>query len=56
MGIEVQRRRGRGRPKRKWFDVRDDIREKGLFGGGGGECPLELRTSSNIEPIKVGPR
>ena len=33
MGIEVQGRRKRGRPKRRWLDgVRGDIREKGLSG------------------------
>ena len=31
--IEVQGRRERGMPKRRWFDrVRDDIRENGLSG------------------------
>ena len=36
MEIKVQGRR-RERPKRRWLDrVRDDIKEKGLSGGGGG--------------------
>ena len=31
------RRRKRGRPKSRWLDrVRDDIKEKGFSGGGGG--------------------
>ena len=33
MGMEIQWRRMRGRPKRRWLDrVRDDIKEKGLSG------------------------
>ena len=33
MGIEVQRSRRRGRPKKRWVDcVKDDPREKGLSG------------------------
>ena len=44
MEMEVQGRRNRGRPKRRWLDsVKGDLREKGLKGdeyrdeqGGGG--------------------
>ena len=33
--MEVQGRRNRGKPKRRWLDsVRDDIREKGVSGEG----------------------
>ena len=35
MGMNIQGRRGRGRPKRRWMDcVRDDLRSKGLMGVG----------------------
>ena len=40
--IKVQGRR-RERPKGRWLDrVRDDIKEKGLSGGGGEECTTVL--------------
>ena len=33
MGMEIEGRRGRGRPKRRWMDsVRADLTEKGLEG------------------------
>ena len=33
MGMEVQERKERGRPERRWLDsMRDEIKEKGLSG------------------------
>ena len=42
MEMEVQGRRKRGRPKRRWLDkVKDDIKEKGLSGDQSCLCYME---------------
>ena len=50
MEMEVQRRRKRGRPKRRWLDrMRDDIKEKGLSAEGVYDCATWRRMSSYID-------
>ena len=56
MEMEVQGRRKRGRPKRRWLDrVRGDIKEKGLSAEQVYDRATWRHISSNIEPhIKMG--
>ena len=50
MGIEVQGRRKRGRPKRKWLDsVNGDPREKGLLGEAVKDQVIWRRFTSHLE-------
>ncbi len=51
MGMDVQGRRNRGRPKRRWMDiVRDDLREKGLTGEEVHERAAWRRLVRNVDP------
>ena len=50
-GNEVQGRRKRGRPKRRWLDkVKDDIKEKGLSADDVYDRATWRRMSSYIDP------
>ena len=49
--MEVQGRRKRGRPKRRWLDkVKDDIKEKGLSADEVYDATCRHILSSNIDP------
>ena len=49
--MEVQGRRNRGRPKRRWLDkVQDDIREKGLSSDDVCDRATSRHMSSYIDP------
>lgn len=51
MEMEVQGRRSRGRPKRRWIDgVRDDLREKGLTGDEAQDRAGWCRLIKNVDP------
>ncbi len=51
MGMDVQGRRNRGRPKRRWMDsVRDDLREKGLTGEEVHDRAAWRRLVRNVDP------
>ncbi len=51
MGMEVQGRRNRGRPKRRWLDsVKEDLREKGLTGEEVHERAAWRRLVRNVDP------
>ena len=52
--MKVQERRKRGRPKRRWLDrVRDDIKERGLFGEEVYDRATWRRDSSNIDTMYI---
>ena len=55
MGIDVQGSRRRGRPKKRWADCgKDDLRKKGLPGGGVRPSCMEATTVPYRPHIEVG--
>ena len=51
MAMEVQGRRGRGRPRRRWMDsVNEDLREKGLTGDEVHDRSRWKRLTRNVDP------
>ena len=57
MIMKVQGRRKRGRPKRRWLDIKDDIKEKELSADDVSDRATWRRMSSYFDPhIKVGIR